>query len=195
MFKAKLLAITLLLCSFSSSAQKESNITLRIEPGFLLMSESENLGLLLNVEPKINTSELAVIGLRFGLALNSQKFDLENNARFNIDEQHDNAVISFVPTFDYYFNKNRTRPYLGVGLGYYLFSQIDLSNPSEEGNVNNQVGFLVRGGFELGKTRLGLEYNLVPKADIEIPAGETVGTVENSYLGLSIGFTIGGGKG
>ncbi len=63
-----------------------------------------------------------------------------------------------------------------------------------EGSVNNQVGFLLRGGFELGKTRLGLEYNFIPKADIEIPNGQIIGTVDNSYFGLSIGFTIGGGK-
>lgn len=110
---------------------------------------------------------------------------------------NDNAVISFMPTFDYYLNENHTRPYFGFGLGYYLFSSVIIANPFEnvtEGSVNNQLGFLLRGGLELGKTTLGLEYNFIPKADIKIPNGLTIGTINNSYFGLSIGFTIGGKK-
>ncbi len=196
--KKKLLLIILLLCLFNLNAQDNYNVKLRIEPGFLLKTDSENLGLLLNFEPNIRISENSVIGLRFGLALNPQKFENNNSTQFNIDEENDNAVISFVPTFDYYLNENNTRPYFGLGLGYYLFSSVVIANPSEnvsEGSVNNQVGFLLRGGLELGNTRYGLEYNFIPKADIEIPNGKIIGTVDNSYIGLSIGFIIGGGKG
>ena len=59
---------------------------------------------------------------------------------------------------------------------------------------NFQIGFLLRGGLEIGKIRCGLEYNLISKADIKMPNGQIIGTVNNSYLGLFIGFTIGGGK-
>lgn len=182
--------LILLLGLFNLNAQ----VKLRLEPGFLLKTESENLGLLFNVEPNIEISTNKVIGLRFGLALNPQKF--ENNAQFFFDDRNDNGVLSFMPTFDYYLNERYTRPYLGIGLGYYLFSSVDIANPSDnitEGSVNNQLGFLLRGGFEWGKTRFGLEYNFTPKADIRIPSGLTIGTVDNSYLGISIGFTIGGG--
>lgn len=176
------------------SAQDKNNLALRIEPGILLKTDSENLGLLLNLEPHIKIGESGVIGLRFGLALNSQKFLEANNSQFNIAENNDHAVISFLPTFDYYLNKSKNQPYLGIGLGYYLLSQITLSNPSEEGSVDNQVGLLLRGGLKLRRTRLGLEYNVIPKADIEIPDGQIVGTVESSYLGFSIAFIIGGEK-
>ncbi|MBG6133745.1 outer membrane protein W [Aquimarina sp. EL_43] len=196
--KQKLVLITLVFCLFNLNAQEKSNITFRIEPGILLFSESGNLELLLNVEPKIKISENKVIGLRFGVALNSQKFENNDSAQFNIDDQSDNAVISFVPTFDYYLNENNYRPYVGLGVGYYLLSYIDVSPVGSadvlEGSVNNQIGFLLRGGFEFGKTRLGLEYNLIPKADIELPSGQIIGTVDSGYLGLSIGFTIGGRK-
>lgn len=110
---------------------------------------------------------------------------------------NDNAVISLMPTFDYYLNDNFTHPYFGIGLGYYLFSSVIIANPSEnvtEGTVNNQLGLLLRGGIEWGKTRIGLEYNFIPKANIKIPNGEVIGTVDYSYLRMSIGFTIGGGK-
>lgn len=190
----KLLLLTLLLVCFNLSAQ----VKLRIEPGFLLKTESENLGLMLNMEPYIKISENSSIGLRFGLALNPQKFENNGGSQFFFDNQNDNAVLSFMPTFDYYLNENYTRPYLGVGLGYYLFSTVIIANPSQnitEGNVNNQLGLLLRGGVEWGRTKFGLEYNFIPKADIKIQNTQTIGTVDNSYLGISIGFLIGSGKG
>lgn len=191
-----LIFIAFSFCLFNSYSQ-ESNLTLRIEPGFLLLSESENLGLLLNIEPNIKISHNTLIGLRFGIALNSQKFENNNSSQFFIDERNDNAVISFMPTFDYYLSYHNFRPYVGLGLGYYVVSQIVIDNPSEgvsDGSVKNQVGLLLRGGFEFGKTRLGLEYNFSPKADIEISTGKIIGKVDNSYFGISIGFKIGGGK-
>ncbi|MDG1729246.1 MAG: hypothetical protein P8I04_05155 [Algibacter sp.] len=56
--------------------------------------------------------------------------------------------------------------------------------------MNNKIGLLLRGGFESGKTRIGLEYNFIPNADIEILSGEKTGTVSSVYFGLSIGFII-----
>jgi hypothetical protein len=191
--KKKLLLLTLLFGLSNLSAQ----VKLRIEPGFLQKTESENLGLMLNIEPNIEISKNSVIGLRFGLALNPQKFENNDSSQFVFDEMNDNAVISFMPTFDYYLNDKYTRPYLGLGLGYYLFSSVVIANPSEnvtEGSVNNQLGLLLRGGLEWGKTKIGLEYNFIPKADIKIPNGEIIGTVDNSYFGISIGFLIGDGK-
>ena len=119
--------------------------------------------------------------------------------KFSIDEEADNGAISFISTFDYYFNNNDFRPYLGLGLGYYFSAgdieiyQIDSANHSEEVfkvGVDNQVGFLFRGGFERGNYRFGLERNLVLKADNDIPNVQKIGTVDNSYLGLSIGYSV-----
>ena len=194
--KKTLSLLTIVLCIFQISAQ----VMVRIEPGVLLETDSDNLGLLLNIEPKVKNSQNTVIGLRFGLAINPQKIDIDDNTSFFIDDLDDNGVISFVPTFDYYLNEKRYRPYIGAGIGYYLFNTIDISNRNGtsniiEGSVKNQLGFLVRGGLELGGyTRIGVEYNFIPKADIEIPNGQVIGTVDNSYLGLSLGFIIVGRK-
>lgn len=188
--KKKLFFLIVLFGLFNLNAQ----VKLRLEPGFLLKTESENLGLLFNIEPHIEISYNKVIGLRFGLALNPQKF--ENSAEYFFETENDNAVLSFMPTFDYYLNEWYTRPYVGLGLGYYLFSTVDIANPSDnitEGSVNNQLGFLLRGGIEWGRTKFGLEYNFIPKADISIPSGLTIGRVDNSYFGVSVGFTIGSG--
>ncbi len=185
------LFLIVLFCGCHSYTQPK----LRIEPGVLLETESDNLGLLFNIEPHVKVSENMFIGLRFGISINPQKIEIDNTSSFFVDDLDDNGIISLLPTFDFYLTDKQYRPYVGVGLGYYIFNNIDVSmNGSTEileGSVNNQPGFLVRGGLEIGKTRLGLEYNFIPEADIEIPNGQVVGTVNNSYLGLSVGFTIG----
>lgn len=194
--KKNFILITALFCLVNLNAQ----VTFRIESGVLLGTDSDNLGLLLNIEPKVKASENAITGLRFGIAINTQKIKIDNSSSFFIDELDDNGIISFVPTYDYYLNDKKHRPYIGLGLGYYLFNDIDISDRNNgssdilEGSVKNQLGFLLRGGLEIGNTRYGLEYNFMPKADIKTPNDQTIGTIDNSYLGLSIGFTIGGGK-
>lgn len=194
--KNELLLMLLLFGLLHVNAQEENNISLRVAPGILIFSDIENLGLLLTVEPNIKISKNTIIGLRFGVSINSQKFDSSDPSQFNIDGQNDSGAISFAPTYDHYFDEVTYRPYMGLGLGYYLLSTIDVSQIGEreilEGTVKNQLGVLLRTGFELGTTRIGLEYNFIPKADIEIPNGQIIGKVSSDYLGLSIGFTIEG---
>lgn len=179
-------------------AQKKGMLKLSVEPGILLFSASDNLGLLLNVEPKFKFSEKSFIGLRVGMVLNSQKFFNQDSDQFYIGEQFDHGVISFMPTFDYYFNENKYKPYLGAGFGVYIMSDIDVAqiniNPPEgivQVGVVNQLGFLCRGGFESKNLRIGLEYNFVRKADIKLRNGQLVGTVDNSYFGISMGYVFG----
>ena len=81
---------------------------------------------------------------------------------------------------------------------YAVVSKNAIADPSEEVldvSVKNQIGFLVRGGLEVRKFIVGLEINYIPTADIEIPNGHIIGTVDNSYIGLSIGYEIGVRKG
>ncbi|MEN1785405.1 MAG: hypothetical protein AAGF77_09720 [Bacteroidota bacterium] len=170
---------------------------LRVEPGLPLWTTSENLGLLINAEPNLRISSNGIIGLRFGVGLNIQKFENNFSSQYSFDQQNDNAIISFIPTFDYYFNHNYIRPYAGLGISYCVISSVILESPSREvpeGSVNNQLEFLFRSGFEVGKTRIGLEYNFIPRADIKVPNGQIIGTVNYSYFGVTIGFNIGKGK-
>lgn len=199
LYKKKIVIIIATLYFFNLNAQEENHIKLRIEPGLVLLNDSENLGLLLNIEPKIKVSENIVIGFRFAVALNTEKIKNNNSSQFFIEEQNDNGVISFMPALDYYLNEDNFRPYIGLGIGYYAMSYIDVSrrNGSSKvlkGNLKDKAGVLLRCGFEYRNTRVGLEYNFIPKADIELPDGQIIGTVDTSYLGITIGFVIGGRK-
>lgn len=194
--KKKLLGIILLCGLFNLNAQERNNLKLGIEAGGFPSSSSENLGLFLNVEPKLKISENTFFGLRIGIVLNAHSIDNFDLSQFGIDGRSDNGGISLVPTLDFYLNENNFRPYLGFGLGPYLVTNyLDVFAYSSQNGfevyVKNQLGLLLRGGWESDKVRLGLEYNFISKANIQIPNDQIIGTVDNSYFGLSIGFTIG----
>lgn len=73
---------------------------------------------------------------------------------------------------------------------------MDDTDNSNDVNVDatGKMGGLVRGGFEWGKFRMGLEYNWVPKTTLEDSNGNTIGKIANSYLGIHLGFCLCGGK-
>lgn len=41
---------------------------------------------------------------------------------------------------------------------------------------------------------MGVEYNLLPDSDLENIGGTKIGTVSNKYVGIHLGFYLGGGK-
>jgi len=118
-----------------------------------------------------------------------------------------NKAYSFTPTFDYYFSQNKFRPYLGIGVGYNFLNTSKRAfnrwTPADglQLGIDNKIGFLFRGGFDLhdvmfgntdlSKFSVGLEFDYIQKADVEIPNGQKIGTMNNSYVGLAVGYRIG----
>lgn len=219
MLKIVILLITLMFCWSNLYAQKESNINLKMEAGLNWKPAEKDINLwgqLYSLELKLKTSKNTSIGLRIQANENYQtnekykppQFFMDNNIRINLYQATSSTIVSFVPTFDYYFIKNSLRPYLGIGIGYYMMAlpakNTERSIPSGilETSVNNQVGFLIRGGLDLGnlvgmkvgKLTIGLEFNYLPKGDIKIPNGLIVGTVDDSFISLSMGYSFGIGK-
>lgn len=188
----------LFLSLFCVNAQLRDNVQLAIEPGFIFLSSAENLSGFLNVEPKVKIAKNTFVGLRVNTVLNSQKISNHNPAQYQMRDKYDNGGFSFVPTLDRYFYEKRIagkffRPYLGLGAGVYLMTKyIDVFSYATRNEflveVDKQAGALFRAGLESGRLRLGLEYNLLRKAKIQLPNGQQIGTVNNSYLGLSFGF-------
>jgi outer membrane protein X len=138
-------------------------------------------------------------GLRMGIAAIVRDVESSNG---EIDNAKLSASSSFVGTYDYYFNKSGKSfvPYVGGGAGYYAignveFNEADVDAGTElQPEVSGVFGGLVRAGFEWGKFRMGLEYNLVPDTNLEDSNGANKGSVANSYLGIHLGFYLGGGK-
>ncbi|MEM7572421.1 MAG: hypothetical protein AAF433_05955 [Bacteroidota bacterium] len=185
-------------------AQEDYRFHLALEAGIPpLGKDPENLGLLFNIEPKVKVSPNSFLGLRIGLALNTHVYENIDPFEYFINPSVENAVLSFVPNLEYYLNNGYNRPYLGFGIGVYVLPDYLEVFPSPngipigeflEGNVNLRPGLLLRGGVERGNLRIGLEYNLTPKADIKINEEEVIGQLKTSYFGLTLGLLIRAGK-
>lgn len=176
-------------------SQKEGGFRVGLDFGYTIPSNGGG-GVLFSIEPKYNIKDNMNVGLRIGAA--AMVRDINNNG--NTQSANISVNGSYVGTYDYYFSDSGKSfvPYIGGGAGYYTIANVEVNS----GTNNNQVGLdasgklgaLVRGGFEWGKFRMGLEYNLVPKSTLQDLNGNNLGTISNSYLGIHLGFFVGGGK-
>ncbi|MFV5689108.1 hypothetical protein ACM55M_10845 [Flavobacterium sp. ZT3R25] len=176
-------------------AQKEGGFRVGLDLGYTIPSNGGG-GLLLSIEPKYNIKENMNIGLRIGSAAMIR--DIQDNGSTTSAKVSVN--VSYVGTYDYYFNKAGKSfvPYIGGGAGLYSIANVEYDDVDTSDQISvsaaGKMGALVRGGFEWGKFRMGMEYNLVPKSDLQNLNGDRVGTVSNTYLGIHLGFYVGGGK-
>lgn len=175
-------------------SQEKGKFRVGLDVGFV--PASGGAGVMFSIEPKYNLSDNMNIGLRFGgvgIAKDVQDNGFLTSAKIA-------AYSSYVGTYDYYFHKSGSSfaPYLGAGLGYYSLGNVQVDDTANSTDINptvtGELGALVRAGFEWGKFRMGLEYNLLPKSDLETLNQVKIGTVSNSYVGLHLGFYVGGGK-
>lgn len=176
-------------------SQREGGFRVGMDLGYTVPSNGGG-GVLFSIEPKYNIKDNMNIGLRFGAA--AMVRDIKNDGTSSSAKVSANG--SYVGTYDYYFNQsgNSFVPYLGSGVGYYSIANVEFDDASSNDQValdaNGKMGGLIRGGFEWGKFRMGLEYNIVPDSNLQDMSGAKVGKVSNSYLGIHLGFYIGGGK-
>lgn len=178
----------------SSNAQDANKFRVGLDLG--IVPAKKGFGLAFFLEPKYNVKENMNIGLRLG----STAIIKNTNTSSNPISGSLEGIGSYTGTFDYYFpNGDNFVPYIGGGVGYNQIVNVVLTDIGNQDNVNkipnsNVIGGLIRGGFELGKFRLGLEYNFLPKTTAYTIAGSKLSDVSNSYLALNLGFYIGGGK-
>lgn len=170
-----------------SQAQEQNKFRVGFDLGYTMPSGGG--GVLFAIEPKYNIADNMNVGIRFESAAMAKNVG-ETEASLT-------ASGSYIGTFDYYFSSGSSSfaPFLGAGVGYSTLGNIgfDIDSEEIEGDVEVEVdgkfGGLVRAGFEAGKFRLTASYNLVGKTELM----EGV-EVKNSYLGISLGFYLGGGK-
>ncbi|WP_420602984.1 hypothetical protein [Flagellimonas sp.] len=169
-----------------SHAQEENKFRAGLDLGYAIPDGGG--GIIIALEPKYNIADNMNVGLRIESAamaknVSSDGISVESNIA---------ASSSFTGTFDYYFASGSSSfaPFLGAGVGYSSLANVKLSigELSDEAEVDGKFGGLVRTGFELGKLRLAATYNLIGKSDVN------GSEIKNSYIGISLGFYVGGGK-
>lgn len=151
--------------------------------GYALPSGSgSKAGVLVAIEPKYALNDNLTLGLRMETAVTAQGTVANNE----IKDGDVKASGSYLATADYYFNTNRFRPFVGAGAGLYTNASAELSEQttSEDVQKARSFGFAPRAGFEFGHFRAAIEYNVAGKS----------GNLNHNYLGIKLGFFLGGGR-
>lgn len=179
----------------NSYSQQEGKFRVGLDLGYTVPSNGGG-GVLFSIEPKYNIKDNMNVGLRIGAA--AMVRDIKDNGDTTSAKVSANG--SYVGTYDYYFNNSGGTfvPYIGGGVGYYSIANVEFDDVDSSSDAtldaSGKMGGLIRGGFEWGKFRMGLEYNFVPKSELQDISGAKIANVSNTYLGIHLGFYLGGGK-
>jgi outer membrane protein W len=187
MFMKKLLFSTLLLGTvIFVNAQSKTFKPLKFDfaLGYAIPGGSgAKAGILMAGEPKYSINDNITVGVRFEAAIVARA---ATDADGNKVVGEVSASGSYLATADYFFNTNTFRPFVGVGAG--LFSSAGASYDDNGDYVvaasGSKFGAAPRAGFELGHFRMAVEYNIAGKN----------GPINNNYLGIKLGFFVGGGR-
>ena len=184
MKKIYLTALTLCVAIFGNAQYEKTFKPFKVDiaVGYALPAGSgAKAGALFAIEPKYALNDNLALGLRMELAATAQGAII--NGEMNQGDVK--ASGSYLATADYYINTNRFRPFVGIGAGIYTNASANIDEQaSDEVQKGSRFGFAPRAGFEFGHFRTGIEYNF---------AGKTA-SVNHNYLGIKIGFFIGGGR-
>jgi outer membrane protein W len=175
------------LAVFSATAQKFKPFTFNTSIGYARIR-----GKLLSMEFKYAFTDKWELGLMEEFAGTTRSLPIEGQTKSPV-------LVSGLLTGKYYFSNTNFRPYVGLGVGLYHITGSAFSIPDGQFNgkkytiePENRFGVKVRAGFKAGHFNLGVEYNIVPSSQSDI-LGQTINS-KNSYLGVKLGFDIGGGR-
>lgn len=188
-------AVAILIVSLSLNAQEYKPFKVDVALGYAIPGgKGAKGGVLFAIEPKYAVIDQLTVGLRMEAAVVARGY-----AGTNVEEEMEvdvKASGSYILTGDYYYTAKRGfRPFSGVGAGIFSIAAASVSTGSETvaAGAGSKFGGLVRSGFEAGHFRFAVEYNLVPKTKMTTETNETIES-KNSYIGIKIGATIGGGR-
>jgi outer membrane protein with beta-barrel domain len=151
-------------------------------------------GVLFVVEPKYAVIPSVSVGLRLETAIMARGRTDASGSNTEVDVK---AAGSYLVTGDYYFTSSTVRPFAGAGLGIYSLASASTEDNGASVSAGSKFGEMIRAGVELSHFRVGVEYNIVPKTTMEYINSngvKTTSSMKNGYIGIKVGFCIGGGK-
>jgi len=180
-----------LLCFNFANAQREGGFRVGLDLG--IIPASGGVGVSFDIEPKYNIKENMSVGLRLGGAVIARDVEEIGSTTFVTAT----VIASYLGTYDYYFPSGKSFvPFVGGGVGFASALSVRANEDDDIKDIDPDRGFagVIRGGFEWGKFRMNLEYNLMPKTPLYDSFGFTSKDISNSYFAVNLGFYIGGGK-
>lgn len=197
----RILVILFALVTFSATAQEFKPFKVNLSLGFAKPSGGGSSGgVLFGIEPKYGLTDNIDLGVRLESALVARGVTVMNETATGDVAGISSALL----TGNYLFSTGGFRPFIGVGLGIFNVASAGVITV-DDGQTNEDVSFsaatklggMVRAGFKAGHFVLGVEYNAISASNgIRISSAANVGTlsIKNSYLGVKLGFDIGGGR-
>ncbi|MDR3651354.1 MAG: OmpW family outer membrane protein [Paludibacter sp.] len=196
--KKLVLCLIIIAFALNTNAQEKGKVRVGLDAGLAFPNAGVGIGGDLDI--RYNIMDNLNVGVNFGLAA-LVKDIVSTNGSSNYSATA-SAITHSLVTGDYYFNKPESSfaPFLGGGFGTFSIGNMQVTSSSESTSVpssltiDHKFGGLFRGGFEAGRFRMALEYYLIPRSTLVNLNNAVVGTSGNSYLNLSIGFYLWGGK-
>ncbi len=186
----KRILIILLLLPTAIFSQEKGKLKLSVDFGAVFPKGKTDFSA--SAELKYNLTERMNIGFRIEGAGIGQEIELPDGSKVDTDAR---LSTGYIATFDYLLkNTKEFSPFVGGGIGYYKPSDIstELISIDEPISLDSEFGLMLRTGAEFDKVRLSVNYHLIPSSEIAFDALSQ--KVSNSYLGISIGYNVGGGK-
>lgn len=173
-----------------SFAQSQEFKNFRVDAGLLYAmpgGDALDAGVGYYLNPKFHITDNILLGAKLeGAVMGSAHEDA-----FDVS-----AVVSYAATFDYYFNTNSFRPFVGADAGIYSLGSIEFDNIQNaesstiemtgDLDLGSKFGFAPKVGFSYGHFDLALQYNLI--------MGQEKDYDEYNYMSIKVGFHFGGGK-
>jgi len=193
-----LLLAVLAVCGLK--AQEQGELRVGFDVGLSTPYQGKGLSGDLDIRYNITDNFNAGVKVGIGAMVRGIDNDYSNLSVSGIGSINTSALI----ISDYYFNRGTSyfAPFVGGGFG--SFSIVNIYVSANQGdNLNIDVtglqpdityGGLIRGGIELSKLRISLQYYLIPSTTLYDVNLNDIGRASNSYINLSVGFYIGGGK-
>jgi len=146
-------------------------------------------GVCFDLQAGYNLSDDMTVGIKWGYALMG-KVDPKGEVGSIVGNSN------LLGTFTYFLNMGSFAPFVGAGAGLYTVAGGGTGLTGFVIEPGNKFGGMLTAGFEFKRFRLGLEYNLIPSSDAHLVSvvGPQYGSVKNSYMALTFGFYLGGGK-
>ena len=190
------LAGLFMLVALSASAQVYKPFKVNLSVGYAKpLNAGVSGGFLVAVEPKYGITDHFDLGLRLESAFVARGIVRNGNTTTS----DVGAFGSYLITGNYLFGTEGIRPFLGAGVGLYSVASggsvtvTDGQTPQQVNFVSDtKFGGMIRAGIKTGHFVAAVEYNAAPTT--ENTFGTTKISSENAYLGVKVGFDIGGGR-
>lgn len=200
-FMKRILLLLFVLGAFSANAQEYKPFKVNVSLGYAkALASGASGGLLFSVEPKYGISDRFDVGLRLESAAIAREVIVTGSNPNQIFTGKASGFASGLLTANYLIGTGGIRPFIGLGAGIFSVGESDTfsvtqgQNPPENVQMTSSTNFggMIRAGIKAGHFVAAVEYNAVPNTSTKLT--NTTIDSKNAYLGIKVGFDIGGGR-